>query len=156
AKTVEGPVYALDMDSNMLEVISSKAKEENMQNVKPVQGRANEIPLSDHSVDFVLASLVLHEVKQLSDSLQHIKRVLKDDGYFVCGELEKEDNTAHNHPRISSSIMEQESVNAGLKVTQKLNPAEGIYIIIARKELSKNLVMDLIIVIFRGNNSIFF
>jgi len=133
AKTVEGPVYALDMDSNMLEIIRSKAKEENIPNVKPVQGRADEIPLSDHSVDFVLASLVLHEVKQLSDSLQQIKRVLKDDGYFVCVELEKEDNPAHNHPRISSSIMEQEIMNAGLKVTQKLNPADGIYIIIARK-----------------------
>src|SRR5699024_1495527 len=58
AKSVEGRVYALDMDSNMLEVISSKAKEENVPNVEPVQGRADEIPLSDHSVDFVLASLV--------------------------------------------------------------------------------------------------
>src|SRR5699024_4211688 len=133
AKTGEGPVYALDRDSKMLEVISSKAKEENIQNLKPVQGRADELPLSDHSVYLFLASLVLHDVKQLSDSLQQIKRVLKNDGYFVCIELEKEDNPAHNHPRISSSIMEQEIMNAGLKVTEKINPADGIYFIVAKK-----------------------
>ncbi|HLR40353.1 MAG TPA: class I SAM-dependent methyltransferase [Virgibacillus sp.] len=132
AKTMEGTVYALDMDANMLEVINSKAKEENITNIKPIKGRADDIPLSNHSVDFVLASLVLHEVKQLSDSLEQIKRVLKDDGYFVCVELEKEDNPAHNHPRIASSMMEQEIMNAGLKVTEKLNPVDGIYIIIAR------------------------
>src|SRR5699024_1860300 len=120
AKTVEGPVYALDMDSNMLEVISSKANEENMQNVKPVQGRANEIPLSDHSVDFVLASLVLHDVKQLSDLLQQIKREIEDDGYCICVALQNEDKPAHHLPRISSSIMEQQTVNAGLQVTQTL------------------------------------
>src|SRR5690625_8042713 len=82
AKTVEGPVYALDIDSSMLEVINSKAKEGNITNVKTVQGGNHDIPLSDNSVDFVLASLVLHDVIQLTDSFHQINRILKDDGYF--------------------------------------------------------------------------
>lgn len=133
AKVMAGSVYALDMDANMLEVIRSKAKKEEITNIETIPGRADHIPLSDQSVDLVLASLVLHEVEQLSDSLQQVKRVLKDNGNFVCIELEKKDNPAHNHPRIASSVMEQEIMDAGLKITDKLHPAEGIYIIIAGK-----------------------
>lgn len=133
AKIIEGMVYALDIDSNMLEVINSKAKKENITNVKTLKGSIDDIPLSDNSIDFALASIVLHEVKQLSISLQQIKQVLKRDGYFVCIEFEKEDNPNHGHPRIASSNMEQEITNAGLRVTQKLFPTDGIYIIIAKK-----------------------
>ncbi|WP_404452918.1 class I SAM-dependent methyltransferase [Virgibacillus necropolis] len=134
AKIVEGMVFGLDIDSNMLEVINSKAKKENITNVKALKGSIDDIPLSDNSIDFALASLVLHEVKKLSNSLQQIKQVLKPDGYFVCIEIEKKDNPTHSHPRIASSIMEQEITNAGLRVTEKLYPTGGIYIIIAKKQ----------------------
>ncbi|MGY0694125.1 class I SAM-dependent methyltransferase [Virgibacillus sp. FSP13] len=133
AKTVEGMVYALDIDPNMLEVVNAKAEKENITNVKTLKGRIDDIPLSDNSIDLALASLVLHEVEQLSDSLQQIKQVLKPDGYFVCVEFEKQDNPTHNHPRIASSTMEQEITKAGLNVTQKLYPTDSIYIIIAKK-----------------------
>ncbi|MBC6973204.1 methyltransferase domain-containing protein [Bacillus sp. Xin] len=133
AKIVEGSVYALDIDSNMLEVINSKAKKENITNVKSLKGSIDDIPLSENSIDFALASLVLHEVKQLSHSLQQIKQVLKDDGYFVCIEFEKKNNPTDSHPRIASSIMEKEITNVGLKVIQKLYPTDAIYIIIAKK-----------------------
>lgn len=133
AKIVGGLVYALDIDHNMLEVINSKANKENITNVKTLQGSIDNIPLPDNSIDFVIASLVLHEVKQLSDSLQQIKQVLKPDGHFVCIEIEKKDNSTDNHPRIASSIMEQEITNAGMKVTQMLYPTDSIYMIIAEK-----------------------
>ena len=133
AKIVEGFVYALDIDSNMLEVINSKAKAENITNIKTLKGSIDDIPLSESSIDFALASLVLHEVKQLSHSLQQIKQVLKDDGYFVCIDFEKKNNPTDNHPRIASSVMEQKITNAGFKVIQKLHPTDAIYIIIAKK-----------------------
>ena len=137
AKAVEGFVHALDIDAHMLDVISSKAEEGNITNVKPIKGYIDDIPLSDQAIDFAFASLVLHEVKQLSHSLKEIKRVLKDDGYFVCIEIEKEDHPTHDHPRISASLMEQEIMNAGLKITQTLKPTDTIYIMIAKKSSSK-------------------
>ncbi|ASK63965.1 SAM-dependent methyltransferase [Virgibacillus phasianinus] len=133
AKIVAGEIYALDIDPNMLEFVDSKASKENITNVKTLKGTIDNIPLSDHSIDLALASLVLHEVKQLSNSLQEIKRVLKAEGYFVCVEFEKKDDPIHSHPRIASSIMEQEITKAGLKVTQKLCPTDDVYIIIAKK-----------------------
>lgn len=133
AKIVEGLVYALDMNHHMLEFINSKAEKENITNIETLQGNIDNIPLPDNSIDFALASLVLHEVKQLTHSLQQIIRVMKPDGYFICIEIEKKDNSADSHPRIASSVMEQELMNAGLKVTQKLYPTDAIYIIIAKK-----------------------
>lgn len=133
AKIVEGQVYALDIDPKMLEVINSKAKRENISNVKTLKGSIDDIPLPNHSIDLALASLVLHEVKDVAHSLQQIKQVLKPDGYFICIEFEKKDKPADYHPRISSATMEQEIINAGFRVIQKVYPTEVIYIIIAKK-----------------------
>ncbi|MCJ7841055.1 methyltransferase domain-containing protein [Lederbergia sp. NSJ-179] len=136
AKTVEeGAVFALDIDPNMLEVIRSKAKKENITNIKTLEGSVDDIPLSDNSMDFVLVSLVLHELKPLlSASLREMKRVLKPGGTFVCMEFEAEETPTHPHPRISSSQMEQKVTKAGLKVIQKLFPTDKTYIIIAEKK----------------------
>lgn len=133
AKMVEGIVYALDIDPNMLDVINSKAANEDIENVRSIQGNTDHIPLSDDSIDIVLASLVLHEVKPLSETLQQIKQILKEDGYFVCVEFEKSEKSTDGSPRISSSKMEQELVNAGLTITQKLFPTDSLYIFIAKK-----------------------
>ncbi|MFD2045038.1 class I SAM-dependent methyltransferase [Ornithinibacillus salinisoli] len=133
AKIVDGLVYALDIDSKMLDIVISKAKKEDITNVKTLKGSIDDIPLNDNSIDLVLASLVLHEVKDLTTSLKQIIKVLKTDGYFVCIELEKKDNHTEKHPRVTSSLMEQEMKHAGLRVTQKLHPADGIYMIIAKK-----------------------
>lgn len=135
AKLVEGQVFALDIEPKMLEMIESKVMKENITNVKTLKASIDDIPLSDHSIDFVIVSLVLHEIKHLlSSSLQEVKRVLKPNGYFACIEFEKQENPTHNHPRISSSTMEQVITKTGLKVTEKLYPGEGIYIIIAKNE----------------------
>ncbi|SDK36711.1 class I SAM-dependent methyltransferase [Sediminibacillus albus] len=132
AKIVGGPVYALDLDPDMLQIIQSKARKDNVTNVKTLKGSMEDIPLSEESIDIALASLVLHEIHPLSHSLQQIKQVLKPEGYFVCVELEKyEDNGSH--PRIASSVMEQELEDAGFHVIQRRRPTDAVYIIIAQK-----------------------
>lgn len=133
AKMVEGLVYALDLDPKMLEVIHSKTKDENITNVHAIKGNIDDIPLSDDSIDIVLASLVLHEMKNLPQSLQQIKKVLKEEGYFVCVEFEKKERSSDGPPRISSSMMEQEITNAGLRITEKLFPTDSLYIFMAQK-----------------------
>ncbi|WP_018930405.1 class I SAM-dependent methyltransferase [Gracilibacillus lacisalsi] len=133
AKMVEGMVYALDIDAKMLDFVHTKAKKENITNIKTVEGSINNIPLLTHSVNIALASIVLHEVKDLSASLKEVKRVLKPGGYFVCVEFEKKEEDSDNHPRISSSLMEQEIKKAGFRVIQQLQPTDDLYIIIANR-----------------------
>lgn len=133
-ENLEGSVYALDIDSNMLEIVKFKAEKEKITNIKTLKSSIDENPLPEHSVDLVFASLVLHEVKPLSYSLQQIKQVLKPNGNFVCIEFEKKDNPSHNHPRISSAAMEQEMKVVGFQVTKILYPTDDIYIIFAKKK----------------------
>lgn len=136
AKLVNGAVYALDMDARMLDMIAAKAKAENITNIKLVPGSIDDIPLPEESADIVLASLILHEVRPLSRVLQQIRRVLKEDGHFLCLEYEKEEGTVPGPPmhiRIHSSEMEQELLNAGFHAVQKIYPGKSIYIITAKK-----------------------
>ncbi|MGN8646191.1 class I SAM-dependent methyltransferase [Gracilibacillus sp. HCP3S3_G5_1] len=129
----DGLVYALDIDAKMLDLISSKVAKEKIPNVKTLKGRIEDMPINDNSIDMVLASIVLHELKDLSTALNQIKRVLKSEGFFVCVEFEKKEGNV-NHPRISSSVMEQEITSAGFRETKKLHPTDDLYIIIAKNE----------------------
>jgi ubiquinone/menaquinone biosynthesis C-methylase UbiE len=136
AKRTDGTVYALDIDPRMLNVISSKAKSEDITNIQLIQGGLDPIPMEDNSVDVVLASLILHEVGPLAPVLKQVKRLLKVGGYFLCLEYEKEESTAQGPPmhiRISSAEMEKELISAGLIVEQNRECNEAIYIITARK-----------------------
>jgi len=144
AKMVDGLVYALDIDPRMVEVIASKAQAENIANIRLVTGSIEDIPLPADSMDVVLASLVLHEVKPLSETLRQIKRVLKEGGYFLCLEFEKKESSVDSqlsgppmNIRIPSSVMEQEIIHAGFFITQKLFPNDFLYILIGKKQ-SKN------------------
>jgi ubiquinone/menaquinone biosynthesis C-methylase UbiE len=135
-KLVDGTVYALDMDTRMLDVIATKMTAENITNIQLVQGSIDDIPLPEGSIDIVLASLILHEVRPLSKVFQHINRVLKEGGHFLCLEYEKEESTVKGPPmhiRIPSSEMERELANAGFQIVQKVLPKESIYIITAKK-----------------------
>lgn len=135
AQMVNGLVYALDMNPNMLTIIESKAHDENITNIQLVKGNINDIALTDNSIDIVLASLVLHEVKPLSKTLQGIKRVLKKGGYFLCLEFEKKESAIDGPPmhiRIPSSVMEEELINAGFSIIQKLFPNDLLYIFIVK------------------------
>lgn len=134
AQMVNGLVYALDIDPKMLEVLDSKAKAVNASNIKLVQGSTDYIPLSDDSVDIVLASLILHEVQPLSKTIQQMKRVLKKGGQFLCLEYEKTESAADGPPmhiRVPSSVMEQELENAGFRITQKEFSGDSLYVITA-------------------------
>ncbi|MGP4062460.1 class I SAM-dependent methyltransferase [Halobacillus sp. H74] len=134
AKKTDGMVYALDIDPKILQIANSKALTEELENVRTIQGEMKDLPLSDDTIDIVLASLVLHEIKPLSETLQLIHQVLKENGYFACVELEVEEQPNQNHPRISSIIMEEELNKAGFKVSKKLHPTESIYVLIAQKQ----------------------
>jgi ubiquinone/menaquinone biosynthesis C-methylase UbiE len=139
-KCTTGTVYALDMDSRMLEVIDTKAKAEDVTNVKLLQSNINNIPLPDNSVDIIMASLILHEVKPLPTILTELFRVLKTGGHILCLEYEIEESSVQGPPmhiRISSVSMEHELISAGFQIVQKIIPGESIYIITAKKpELS--------------------
>lgn len=137
ARQIDGIVYALDLDVDILNYLDSKAKKEKLDNIKTVEGSFENIPLEDNTIDIALASLALHEVNPLSNTLKQISRVLIKKGYFLCVEFEPKETIGS--PRVHSSVMEQELLNAGFNIIEKIFPSvkvanEALYIIIAQKQ----------------------
>ncbi|MGY0402288.1 hypothetical protein [Carnobacterium jeotgali] len=79
--------------------------------------------LSANSIGIVFASLVLHEISPLSENLQFINKVLKE-----------EEKAKHSHPGIASAKMEKKLIKAGFSISKKFHPTESIYVIIAQKQ----------------------
>ncbi|RKD75992.1 methyltransferase family protein [Sinobaca qinghaiensis] len=129
AKRTDGTVYALDTDDSMLDIIRSKALQEELTNIVPIQ----KLSLPDHTIDAVIASLVLHEIDPLVPALHHIQQVLKKDGYLICVELEPNGVSHHEAPRVTSEQMEKAITAAGLRVIRKFYPTEKIYVLLAQK-----------------------
>ncbi|MPW25450.1 methyltransferase domain-containing protein [Alkalibaculum sp. M08DMB] len=69
-------VYALDPDKRMLCVIQEKAKEKRLNNIELIQDSLENLSIQNESIDFVMASLILHEVSSLSEALSKIYEVL--------------------------------------------------------------------------------
>lgn len=137
AKQIDGIVYALDLDVDILNYLDSKAKKEKLDNINTVEGSFENIPLEDNTIDIALASIALHEVNPLSNTLKQINRVLIEKGYFLCVEFEPIETSGS--PRVHSSVMEQELLNAGFDIIEKIFPSnkvanEALYIIIAQKQ----------------------
>lgn len=137
AKMVNKTVFALDIDQRMLKVIQAKADDRDINNIKLLQGNLDSIPLPVESIDIVLASLILHEVRPLPKVIEQIGGVLKAGGHLLCLEYEKDEKIVQGPPmsiRIKSSELEEELIKAGFSIERKEFPNESIYIIIAKKQ----------------------
>jgi len=135
AKMVDETVFALDIDQRMLRVIQAKAKDRNIENIQLLQGDIDNISLPARSIDIVLASLILHEVRSLPKVINQIGGVLKTGGHLLCLEYEKDERYVEGPPmniRIKSSELEEELIKAGFNIVRKDFPQESIYIIIAK------------------------
>ncbi|MGD6965594.1 class I SAM-dependent methyltransferase [Rossellomorea vietnamensis] len=132
AKRIKGDVYALDIDPSMLEIIKKKSREENQENIIAVQGSIEALPLGEGSVDVIIASLVLHEIQPLAPLMQQMYTLLKKEGYLICLELEPK-GSSEKVTRINLERMEVELKEAGFQISEKVFPAESLYMLIAKK-----------------------
>ena len=136
AKKTKEIVYALDFDSRMLNVISEKAIKEDLQNIKLIESTIEALSLEDESIDFVMASLILHEVESLSKVLSKLYEVTKIGGHLLCLEYEKDEKIIKGPPmdiRISSTDLEQSLLNSGFKSTKITRINDSIYTILGKK-----------------------
>lgn len=130
-------VYAFDSDKDILDYLMKVSSEKGIDNIKPIVGDLKAINFSENKIDTAIASISLHEVKPLSIVLKGLKRTLKQGGLFVCVDIEKTDDALG--PRVSSSEMEQEMINAGFVIVKKAFPKkklgkELLYVIVGKKE----------------------
>jgi ubiquinone/menaquinone biosynthesis C-methylase UbiE len=86
----KGRVYALDIQADMLKQLEKKlSKPENndIKNIKLIEGNAYELPFEDGSIDLVNMVTVLQEIPDRNRALRQVKRVLKPGGFLAVTEL---------------------------------------------------------------------
>lgn len=136
AESTTNKVYAMDPDFRMLKVIEEKAKEKGITNIELIQDYLENLTIKNESIDFAMASLILHEVSSLSNALSKIYEVLKPGGHLLCLEYEKDDLVVEGPPmsiRISSTNLEKTLTLIGFKFVKKTKINDAIYTMIAVK-----------------------
>lgn len=136
AESTTNKVYAMDPDFRMLKVIEEKAKEKRITNIELIQDYLENLNIENESIDFAMASLILHEVNSLSNALSKIYEVLKPGGHLLCLEYEKDDLIVEGPPmsiRISSDNLEKTLTSIGFKLAKKTKINDAIYTMIAVK-----------------------
>jgi len=137
AQNTSGKVYAMDPDRRMLSIIEDKAKEKGLTNIELIQDYIENLNLQNDSVDFAMASLILHEVSSLSKALSKIYEVLKSGGHLLCLEYEKDDLIVEGPPmsiRIGSEELEDSLSLIGFEIVKKTKINDGIYTVLAVKK----------------------
>ena len=75
-------IIGLDPSEELNEIALKKAKDTKL-NIDFILNGAEEISLPNNSIDTVLVTYTLCTIPQVSEALNEMKRVLKDDGMFL-------------------------------------------------------------------------
>jgi arylsulfatase A len=86
-----GRIFAVDVQPEMLEILSRQLVSEGITNVVPVLGSITDPGLPDASLDVVLMVDVYHELSQPYEMMTALCRALKPDGRMVLVEYRAED-----------------------------------------------------------------
>ena len=89
----QGKVFAVDLQPQMLSMISDRLKQRNLPNVVPVRSTETDVSLPDASVDVVLMVDVYHEFAYPYEMMRSVVRALKPGGRVVQIEYRANDPT---------------------------------------------------------------
>lgn len=79
----DAKIIGLDKSIGMLRQAQGKEKEHQRTDIHWIQGCAEYLPFSDHSVELVYSNLMLHWSNDVAKSLDEIKRILKPEGLLL-------------------------------------------------------------------------
>jgi len=127
---IEGKVYAVDMQSEMLKEIKRRNPPEN---VVVTLSDENRIPIKSHTCDMALLSFVFHEATDKVAFLDELKRIIKPGGKLLLLEWEKkiEEKGPPFEDRIGNAEAERFVKKVGFTIEQNDNITLSHYRILA-------------------------
>lgn len=84
-------VIAIDREPKMLEILSNRVRERDLDNVRVLRGEVTELPLADSSIGHVLAAFIYHEVDSQEKLVGECARVLRRHGSLSVIDFQKRD-----------------------------------------------------------------
>lgn len=82
-------VFALDIQQEMVDILTDKIKKEKITNIETILSEESSIPLSDESVNILLMANVFHELEDKWSLLKEAKRVLDLSGRLAIIDWKK-------------------------------------------------------------------
>jgi FkbM family methyltransferase len=87
----QGRVLAVDIQPEMLEIVTNRASKQGLDNIEPIQGDIDDPKLPENQVDLVLMVDAYHEFSHPQEMMQGIVQGLKSGGRVVLIEYRAED-----------------------------------------------------------------
>lgn len=130
-----GTVYANEIQPDMLRRIADRIREQQLDNVRLIQGTEDAVGLPAESIDVALLVDVYHEFQRPQAMLQSIRRAVKPTGRLVLMEYREEDPTvpiADTH-RMSITGMRAEIASEGFVFDRAIETLPRQHIVIFRR-----------------------
>lgn len=137
SKLVNSKVLAIDISDLMLEELERRMLLEEISNVELINIKRDGKGIKENSLDFLLMSLVLHEVDDIKVFLNDIKTNLKEKGRICVIEWKKEKKKMGppSDHRIGLEKLKEITQSIKLKVSKEIEISEEFYGIIFEKSI---------------------
>ena len=130
-----GKVFAVDIQQEMLDIISKRMKERGVRNIAPILGTITDPKLPPSSVDLMLLVDVYHEFDHPYEMTQAMVKSLKPGGRLVFVEYRKEDPSVpiKEVHKMSEKQVRLEMAVHSLKWVETIHVLPRQHIIVFRK-----------------------
>ena len=135
----KGVVYAVDIQNEMLEVLTNKMAELSITNVKPVLSTITDPKLPTNSVDLVLMVDVYHEFSHPYEMMEAICAALKPSGRVVFVEFRAEDPAVpikRVHKMSEAQVRKEMSIHP-LEWIETINVLPRQHVIVFKKKVAR-------------------
>ncbi|MBI4663617.1 MAG: class I SAM-dependent methyltransferase [Verrucomicrobia bacterium] len=131
-----GLVYAVDIQQQMLDLLSKKMEDRRIRTVKPILGSLTDTRLPTNAVDLVLMVDVYHEFSHPYEMMQSICRALKPGGRVVFVEYRLEDPAVpiKRLHRMSEAQVRQEAEQHPLEWIETIKVLPRQHVVVFRKK----------------------
>ena len=128
-----GTLYAVDMQSQMLQDVRERVTREQIGNIRVVLSEESHIGLPEKSLDGVFSAFMLHETEDPPGFLRLLKGLLKPGGWLALLEWHKKET--ESGPPVADRIDERDCLRllkgAGFKVVSRPRLNDDHYAFIA-------------------------
>ncbi len=130
-----GSVLAVDVQPEMIELLTAMAKKAGLTNIKPVLGAVNDVKLPPESVDLALMVDVYHELEFPFEVIESVVRALKPGGQLVYVEYRAEDPRVPIKPlhKMTQLQIRREAAQHALTYERTANTLPWQHVVVFRK-----------------------
>lgn len=127
AERTKGEVYAVDVEPEMLGMLSARVEEAGFEHVGYIQSDLEDVSLGDEVAERAIIAFTIHEVNDRVKAFEEVKRMLTKGGTGAVVEWSKVDNPhagPPQHERLEPDDVIKDMKAAGLEVDEIVHHSE--------------------------------